>query len=172
MTIEEVKQQLDSLSEKIDLINSNLQFNITTFLTILTIAIAIAGVALVLLVKNIVNKSVEKELIKMRESIKNELRLELKDYIKINQQLKVMLGTGVIGITNYQLVLKVPISKEYFENLLWKLDVFYVDNPSKKLEYDYTFNDGILDVRFKDFNKAETRIYKFKLIWLNEEMFK
>ena len=39
MTIEEIKQQLDFLSEKIDLINTNLQFNIATFLAILALAI-------------------------------------------------------------------------------------------------------------------------------------
>ncbi|AIY81567.1 hypothetical protein U728_1237 [Clostridium botulinum 202F] len=67
MTIEEIKQQLDFLSDKIDLINANLQFNITTFLAVLAIAIALTGTALVLLVKNIVNKRVNDELKKISE---------------------------------------------------------------------------------------------------------
>lgn len=73
MTIEEIKQQLDFLSEKIDLINANLQFNITTFLAVLALAIAIVGVALVLLVKNIVNKRVEEQLDKKIEEIKKSI---------------------------------------------------------------------------------------------------
>ncbi|NFG60526.1 hypothetical protein [Clostridium sp. CMCC3677] len=62
MTIEEIKQQLDFLSDKIDLINTNIQFNITTFLAILAIAIALTGAALVLLVRNIVSKRFNEEI--------------------------------------------------------------------------------------------------------------
>ena len=67
MTIEEIKQQLDFLSDKIDLINANIQFNITTFLAILAIAIALTGAALVLLVRNIVNKRFNEEIKNIEE---------------------------------------------------------------------------------------------------------
>lgn len=77
MTIEEIKQRLDFLSDKIDLINSNLQFNINTFLAILALAIAITGVALVLLVKNVVNKRVEIELNKNIEKLKENIIKEI-----------------------------------------------------------------------------------------------
>lgn len=62
MTLDELKIQIDHLSDKIDLINSNLQFNITTFLAIMSVALVIAGGALILLVKNIVNKRFNEEI--------------------------------------------------------------------------------------------------------------
>lgn len=99
MTIEEIKQQLDFLSEKIDLINTNLQFNITTFLAILALAIAITGVALVLLVKNAVNKRVEIELSKkfeeLKENIINEIRSE-------NEKIQPILINGWRNIEGHQ----------------------------------------------------------------------
>lgn len=70
MSIDEIEKQLEYLSDKIDLINTNLQFNIATFLAILALAITITGMALVLLVKNIVNKKVEQELNKIDYRIK------------------------------------------------------------------------------------------------------
>lgn len=62
MTLEQLKIQIDNLSEKINLINSNIQFNINTFLTIVGVALVIAGGALMLLVKNIVNKRFNEEI--------------------------------------------------------------------------------------------------------------
>lgn len=173
MTTEEVKQQLDFLSEKIDLINGNLQFNITTFLAVLAIAITITGVALVLLVKNIVNKSVNKELIKMREDVKNELRIELKEYIKINQQFKVATGTAFIMDDSNEIVIPglVTNAKEFSE-LPWNLKVMDAENTNVEFSYDYTFRDRTLRVTLKNYTKKINRVVKWQLIWLNEEMFK
>ncbi|ACD23819.1 hypothetical protein FDE76_01465 [Clostridium botulinum] len=73
MTIEEIKQQLDFLSDKIDLINVNLQFNITTFLAILSIALVIAGTSSVILAKYLFNKRFDIEIKKIDDKIKQML---------------------------------------------------------------------------------------------------
>lgn len=92
MTLEELKQQLDFLSDKIDLINANLQFNITTFLAVLALAIALSGTALVLLVKNIVNKRVNEELKKIGEERDAKIKEASDDIKKIISNKNELLG--------------------------------------------------------------------------------
>lgn len=90
MTIEEIQKQLDYLSDKIDLINSNLQFNITTFLAVMALVITITGFSIGLLVKNIVNKRFNEEIKnidnqrdkKIEESV-NEIRKDFKKLMGI-----------------------------------------------------------------------------------------
>lgn len=82
MSIEKIQEQLEYLSDKIDLINNNLQFNINMFLAIIGVALVISGGALMILVKNIVNKRVNDELDKIDIRIENITRKIIREELE------------------------------------------------------------------------------------------
>jgi|GEM_PF-6109868 len=88
MDISSLQQQIDFLTDKVDLINQNIQFNINTFLTVLAIALAIAGGAAIVLAKYLFNKRFEEEAKKIDEKIKN--------YVKENPQIRWARGIGTL----------------------------------------------------------------------------
>lgn len=69
MNNEKIIQQLESLSDQISLIDSNLKFNITVFLGSITLFLAISGWALFLFAQSIVRKGIDKQI----KSLKDEL---------------------------------------------------------------------------------------------------
>lgn len=68
----EISEQIQVLSDKVDLINQNYQFTITLTVSLISLAIAFAGVALYKLTRIWVNKRVDKELEKIKEGLMEE----------------------------------------------------------------------------------------------------
>lgn len=168
----------NSLDDKINLINQNVQFNINIMWVILGVVVATSGVALYALAKMWVNKRVESELATIRDSIKRELSIELKselkEYIKDNQQFQWASGTSVV-YNNEVMINGLIMGKMSAEHLPIKLDVFSV-STNKKIEHDYEVRSdgqtGTLKISLKKFNSlSDGTEVKWDCIWLNDKIY-
>lgn len=77
MTFLELEQRVLELSTKIDMVDKYVQFNITTAFTVLGIAIAISGVALVFLARIWSLKHINEKAVEMENNIKGSLLKEM-----------------------------------------------------------------------------------------------
>ncbi|MBY6935178.1 hypothetical protein FDB44_17515 [Clostridium botulinum] len=75
MTIEQIEYELSKLSEKINLINDNVKFNIQILWGVLALIVAVLGMAIYFLVKQYIKSTLESQLEK-------QLKIMKKDFIK------------------------------------------------------------------------------------------
>lgn len=98
LELEEVLVELNNLNERINLVDSNLKFNITIFLGLLTLFLGLAGWALYLFAKNIVDKSVQIQLIKIKQELKQETNSEIKQISGELNELKSNLDQRILQL--------------------------------------------------------------------------
>lgn len=101
MITNSVSQNEDKIEGLKDLINSiqeNVNFNISMFVNILGVSIAIAGIALFILSKQWVHNLVNKEIV----IIKRELKNEMVDFIKSNPQFLWARGTSIVSPATHE----------------------------------------------------------------------
>lgn len=77
MDLKELIMEVSNLEDRIDLIDSNLKFNITIFLGLLTLFVAMAGWALYLFAKSIVGKGLERRISTLREELNNNYETKI-----------------------------------------------------------------------------------------------
>lgn len=165
-----ILEQVQVISDKVDLINQNYQHSINLTVGLLSLSIAIAGVALYNLTKMWVNKRVEKEL----ETIKLDLERELKKYISDNQQFRWASGSQSVSSTNGVnsiTIANLVISKRSYEELPYKIELFSTNNPSKKIEYTHSIYNGIFHITLLNYNISDGLI-KWTITWMNDELYK
>lgn len=95
MNIDQITNELKNLSDKMNLIDNNVKFNLQMYWAVLAVMVAVIGMALYFLIKQFVNYAVNKELSKIDDRIevvaRKILREELKEFkerevdIKINK---------------------------------------------------------------------------------------
>ncbi|EPY2279502.1 hypothetical protein ACXAT1_000380 [Clostridium sporogenes] len=113
--INSLQQQINSLSNRVNYIDETIKFNISTFLTTLTIALALAGGAAVIIAKHLFNRKFEEESKKIDKKIKS--------FVLENPQILWLKGGGTLIWTK----------KEDINNIRSAI-VFYVNgNISKEL---------------------------------------
>lgn len=149
MDISSLQQQIDFLTDKVDLINQNIQFNINTFLTVLAIALAIAGGAAIVLAKYLFNKRFEEEAKKIDEKIKN--------YVKENPQIRWSKGMGTLIWTKhiqgneYQSEFVIYVNGEIAKDLILLSEFNFIVGSKKTpiLDYEIITKNNEVRVHYK-----------------------
>lgn len=77
MNIDQITNELKNLSDKINLIDNNVKFNIQMYWAVLAVVVAILALAVYFLVKQFINHTIETELDKKLEELKENLLKEI-----------------------------------------------------------------------------------------------
>lgn len=172
MDINSLKQQIDFLAEKINLINQNIQFNISTFLTVLTIGLAIAGGAAIVIAKYLFDKRFEEETKKLDIKIKNTIA-------ENPPILYFKAGTGTLlsledGSDERYFTIHYPINSKISEDLIIMSEFQYRIGTEVHLLHDYTLNvkgDGVT-IRVKTPKGFNMYFSGFFIMWRNPVYYK
>ncbi len=79
MTIEQIEYEISKLSEKIDLIDNNVKFNLQMFWGVVAIIVAILGMSIYFLVKQYIKSTLDSQLENQINNVKETLLKELKN---------------------------------------------------------------------------------------------
>lgn len=79
MTIEQIEYEISKLSEKIDLIDNNVKFNLQMFWGVIAIIVAVLGMSIYFLVKQYIKSTLDSQLENQINNIKGTLLKELKN---------------------------------------------------------------------------------------------
>lgn len=173
--IQEIISKIDAVEKVINVIQQNLNSNIQAFLSCLALIVATSGVALVYYVKSTVNKRVEKELLVIRENLKNELKGEIegnvKKYIKENRQIKWAKGSKII--TEHDNIINIcglDINKENLSLIPLKCEIFLKTHSGGKYTTEaYSYNissDGILSMKFDEVMNIQGNTLNWEITWI------
>lgn len=105
--MEELVQHILSLDSKVNLVNQNVQFNISLMWAIFGVSIAIAGAALVILARTWVDKSVKRELNLVTTEVENlkkstnDIQLTVDNIINKNNNLIISSGGDGWGYIHF-----------------------------------------------------------------------
>lgn len=77
MNIDQITNELKNLSDKINLIDNNVKFNIQIFWGVLALIVAVLGIAIYFLVKQFINHTIETELDKKLKELKQGIIKEI-----------------------------------------------------------------------------------------------
>ncbi|NFC89522.1 hypothetical protein EXN13_18110 [Clostridium botulinum] len=166
--ISSLQQQINSLSNRINYIDETIKFNISTFLTTLAIALALAGGAAVIIAKHLFNKKFEEEFKKIDEKIKL--------FVLENPQMLWLKGTGTLiwsreeDIDNIQSAIVFYVNGNISKELILfsEFDLIIGKEKIAINEYKIETNGNEVKVQFKhpdnivSFNKIG-----FFIIWQN-----
>lgn len=82
MNIDQITNELKNLSDKINLIDNNVKFNIQMYWAVLAVMVAVIGTAIYFLIKQFVNYTFNKEISKIDDRIEIVVRKILREEFK------------------------------------------------------------------------------------------
>lgn len=158
ISIEELARKVDNLNEKINLIDSNVKFNISIYWVIVTLVIGVLGAISWIEIKNDLERKAEKYISERLENIINRI-----DKYKVLSGSKRLyedeLNDGVYSFEIGSDKLNISFGKD---------SKVYI-NPlqgSGELEYDAEVIDGILKLKFMNFDAKLHKGVEWKVIYL------
>lgn len=163
MDINSLQQQIDFLTHKIDLINQNIQFNINTFLTVLAIALAIAGGAAIIIAKYLFNKKFEEESNKIDDKIKKFV-INNPQYLCTSGQI-LLKDNGMLE--GNKIKIGVMEQRDLKIGCLNKLDIKPM-HGNKVLRYKAYVKNGWLEIEFQNFDPNIDIGIEWHLMYINK----
>lgn len=99
MNIDQIANELKNLSDKMNLIDNNVKFNIQIFWGVLALIVAVLGIAIYFLVKQFINHTIETELDKKLEELKQKI---VKEITYENEKIQPTLINGWTSLEDYE----------------------------------------------------------------------
>ncbi len=124
--------EIGNLGERIDLIDSNLKFNITVFLSLMTIFLAISGWALYIWARSIVEKSTQDKLLQIKEELVKEVTYEIDPIKNEVFELRGQLDQRILQIVEDNSKIKWASGSVYNDGS----EIIYIGSLAGKIDWD------------------------------------
>ncbi|WP_252224028.1 MULTISPECIES: hypothetical protein [unclassified Clostridium] len=165
----EISLKFESLEKMISTIQQDLNTNEQIFLACIALVAALSIPAIIFYVKAVVNQRIEKELVKIKENIKSEIKIESNKYYRKRKNFKCVYGEINVGNSN-QVGFSLDMSEREFNTLPWNLELYYSDFPEQIIFYSTIFSGNCITIFLKNHDIKYGEYINYKMTWLSEEI--